>query len=69
VWNRADDVQAGPRGAREGDLSFAQIRRDVRSVDRGRLDFPAPLGESVAEVDAAYEDGAPRQLDFCKPNR
>src|SRR5687767_5612804 len=48
---------------REGELSMPQVRRDLRSVDRRRLDSPTPPGEGGVEVQAACKDGAPRELD------
>ena len=62
MWNRADDVHIGSGRAREDELSVPQIGRDVRSVDRRPLDSPTPPGEGRAEVDAACDDGTPREL-------
>src|SRR5687768_17430877 len=61
VRDRAADVQTGPRRARGGELSVPEIRRDVRPVNGGPLVSPTS-GEGGAEIDAARENIAPREL-------
>jgi hypothetical protein len=61
VWNRADDVQTGPRRARENELSVSEIRRDVRSVD-GRQFASPPPSAGGGDVDTNRDDITPREL-------
>src|SRR5688572_32696055 len=68
VWNRADDVQIGPRRAREDELSVPEIRRDVRSVD-GRQFASLSPGEGLAGIDTDHDDSAPRELGSMRNER
>ena len=63
MCDRPDDVQAGPRSARERELPLPQVRRDVRSVDRRPLDSLAAPGAGGAEVDAARKKQLSRYVN------